>query len=58
MATVADSRENLDKKNARQRLDLEREKKSYLQRKQEEKESKRALHDFRRHLRQEGDLDE
>lgn len=48
---MSDSRKSL-RKQQRPWEDLQDEKKSYLNRKQEEKEAERALKDFQRHLEQ------
>lgn len=53
---MSDSKKNL-RKDKREWKDLLGESKSYLARKQEEREARKALNDFRRHLRQEGDND-
>lgn len=54
---MSDTSDN-SRKQERPWEDLNRDKKNYLQRKQQEREARRALDDFRRHLRQEGDYDE
>lgn len=48
---MSDSKKNL-RKQERPWEDLNKEKKNYLERKQQEREAKRALDDFRRHLRE------
>ena len=53
---MSDSKKSLAK-DQRPWKDLERDSKRYLQRVQEEREAKRALNDFRKHLREEGDID-
>ena len=48
---MADSRKS-SRKQERPWEDLTKEKKKYLERKQQEREAQRALNDFRRHLRE------